>query len=264
MLILSVAPRLWAALLFVGCCWPTFALANPFSSTPSHGFEEVEFFDAVGAGDVEVVVVPRNARRVTLQVKNNTRRPLAIRLPHAFAGVPVLAQFGGPPPGGDAPQALGMGFPGGGMNGGGLNGGGLNGLFGGGLMNVPSGKIIKVRRDSVCLEHGKRDPSPRMAYRIAPLDEVSAKPPLHALLALLGEGRLNQRVAQAAAWHLTDGMTWRQIADLSRKHANGQRTPWFTTAEVAAARRVVALLPEPKTGETTRVSDRSLGQTVEN
>lgn len=218
--------------------------AGVFADKPDYGSEEVEFFAAIDAKEIDATMVPNDSRKVTLQIKNNTERPLAIRLPHAFAGVPVLAQFGLPPlggpgggGGGGSSQALGMGFPGGG-------GGGGNPFGGpGGIMNVPPGKVITVKRKSVCLEHGKPDPGPRIPYQIVPLETVSDDASLAEMLFVLGHDELDQRVAQIVAWRLANDMSWEELAGLTIKHLNGRRTPRFTTAEIRAAMQFTAALP---------------------
>ena len=52
----------------------------------------VDLFDAMKSGDVEVKYVAKNSREGQLLVKNNTDQPLTVKLPEAFAAVPVLAQ----------------------------------------------------------------------------------------------------------------------------------------------------------------------------
>ena len=56
---------------------------------------EVEMFAAMKAGDIDVKLIPQDSRSGNVIVTNKTNKPLKIRLPEAFAGVPVNAQFGG-------------------------------------------------------------------------------------------------------------------------------------------------------------------------
>lgn len=238
------------------CLPEALAWADVFDDQPSDGAREVELFAAIEAEDVDAVMIPRDSRRATLQIKNNTEQPLAIRLPHAFAGVPVLAQqglglFGNPGGGGGgAPQALGMGFPGGGQ--------GLNGLLGGpgGVMNVPPGKVLKVKRKSVCLQYGNPEPGPRVAYKIVPLKTVSSDESLSEMLAVLGYDGLDQRVAQIAAWHFANGMSWEQLAGLTVRHFNGSRSPRFSAAEIRAAQQLAGLLPSQQERQRDEDYDR--------
>ena len=57
---------------------------------PEKRAEPVDLFAAWEAGDIDVTVIPENAKRLTVQVANQRDRPLAIRLPDAVAAVPVL------------------------------------------------------------------------------------------------------------------------------------------------------------------------------
>ena len=54
----------------------------------------VDLFAGIDDGTVEAIVIPRDSKKVTLQLKNTSDKPLTIRLPEAFAAVPVQAQFG--------------------------------------------------------------------------------------------------------------------------------------------------------------------------
>lgn len=213
------------------------------SETPTKAEpREVELFAAIESGDVDVVLIPRDSKKVTIQVANKTDKPLTVRMPEAFAGVPVLAQLF-PPPGGGGGGGL---FPGGGGGGapqalGVPGGGGANPLFGG-VMNIPPGKIVKVKRPAVCLEHGKPEPGPRIAYRIAPLEEATSASGVRELLAQYPLDRSNQRIAQLAAWHLANGMSWKQLDALKTKHINRQVTRQFSREEIIQASHVVKSL----------------------
>jgi hypothetical protein len=210
---------------------------------------DVELFAAMEEGAVDVVLIPRDSKKVTIQVKNKTDKPLTVKLPEAFAGVPVLAQF--QPPGGAAPQAIGM--PG---------GGGGNPLFGGGVMNIPPGKIVKVKRPAVCLEHGKPEPGPRIAYRIAPLEEANDNDGVRELLTQYPFDRTNQRIAQLAAWHLANGKSWEELDGLTIKHINRQVTRQFSREEISAARKIVASLPSQNKYESKGEGREAQGESL--
>ena len=51
--------------------------------------------DAEKEGLVEVKYIPNDSRSAQIVVNNKTNQPLTLRLPSAFVGRPVLAQFGG-------------------------------------------------------------------------------------------------------------------------------------------------------------------------
>lgn len=71
-----------------------------------------------------------------------------------------------------------------------------------------------------------------MKYRIAPIEELSSSDPRVAQLCrLLGEKRVTQNVAQAVAWHLTDGLTWEQLSTKDRVRSKYQGTQKFFSPE---------------------------------
>jgi len=293
-----------------------------------------EALAAEAAGLVEVRYIPNDSRSAQILVTNRADRPLSIRLPAAFVGVPVLAQmgmgmgggggFGGAGIGGGGGAQMtggGMGGMGGGMGGmgGGMGGGGvgfcwvarevygphdsrwlafrawlstdapewLRAAYGehgerladwihdkpvakwvvrqamdtclamadetfteashlqveqtsGGFLVLP-GKTRTIRFPTVCLEHGKPEPSPRIPYRLQPLDSVSQDPRLEFVLGALANGRVSQRVAQAAAWHVANGLSWERLAAETIRHAGGvPDEPFFQQAELAGAMQLVA------------------------
>ena len=68
-----------------------------------------DVLEAEKNGLVNVRFIPNDSRSAQIIVTNRSRKPLTLRLPHAFAGVPVAAQMGG--------MGGGMGGMGGGMPG---------------------------------------------------------------------------------------------------------------------------------------------------
>ncbi len=122
---------------------------------------------------------------------------------------------------------------------------------------VPAGKTVAVRATTVCLDHGLREPTPRMAYRLVALDTVEQDPRLAVILGGLATGHVSQKVAQAAAWHLASGLTWEKLAAEKIDRAGGDPdVPFFSAAELASAQHVVAIATkfvgkQPATVETT-------------
>jgi hypothetical protein len=222
-----------------------------------------------------VRLIPRDATAATVKVKNNSDRPLAIQMPAAFAGVPVMAQIGGFGPGGGG----GGGFGGGGLGGGGFGGGGLGsgggnqgfgggfggggggfgggglggggfggggggfgagGAGGGGLFNIPPGKEGRVKINIFCLEHGKHDPKPSVEYTIRPLDELTKDPRVTEICRMLAGGEISQPVAQAASWNVANGLSWEQLLVKNRRELmNGYFERFFSPDQVLAAQQVV-------------------------
>jgi hypothetical protein len=105
---------------------------------------------------------------------------------------------------------------GGGMGGmGGMGGGGMGGM-GGGMFRVEPDQPRKMKVATVCLEHGKKDPTPRVKYKLIRLEEFSNDPRVGEVCRQLGYNRVNQNLAQAVAWHYTNGLTWQELANKPR------------------------------------------------
>jgi hypothetical protein len=309
-----------------------------------HAAATHELFAAEQAGLVAVKFTPDDSRSAQIAFLNKTGNPLTIRLPAAFAGVPVLAQMGGMGGGGmgmggmGGAQAMGGGMGGMGMGGGGMGmGGGAGGFcwvarevygphdprwvafrrwlgndapqwlhdayavhgesFADWIHDKPvarwgvrqlmdtaiasqseaapargqfsvatppkqgpelvlhPGKTRVFRFATVCLEHGKPEPSARMPYRMIALDTWSDEPRLAFVMECLASGVITQKVAQAAAWHIANGLSWERLAAETIDHIGGvPDEPFFAAAELEAARQVVQVaaqrLPKTVTGPT--------------
>ena len=216
---------------------------------------QVELFQAMKAGQVAVRLVPKDAKQATIIVRNRTANPLSIKMPAAFAGLPVLAQLndvgggrdrggrrGG---GGAANQGIGGGLGGGGL-GGGLGGGGL----GGGFFDIGPERVRKIKVPIVCLEHGKPDPNARVPYELRPIEALTQDAKVKELCTMLGRQEVDQVSAQAAAWHLTDGLSWDQLARKVRvKHRDGRVEMYFYPVHMQRALKAVAIA-------TGRAADR--------
>jgi len=216
---------------------------EPVSAPRESAAVPQDMLAAEAAGLVSIKFIPNDARSAQVIVTNRSNRPLTLRLPDGFAGVPVLAQFinqqgagGGAGFGaggiGGVPQNVGGGGP---VNAGmGIGGGG------GGPFSLPPERTRTLRVPTVCLEHGKREPTPRMEYRMTALESCSSDPRLQDVMTALANGVISQKVAQAAAWHLSSGRTWEQLASEVITMAGGDPdVPMFAPIELAVARRFV-------------------------
>lgn len=299
---------------------------------PAPAPEARELLAAETDGLIEVKLVQNDSRSAQIVVANKADRPLTLKMPAAFAGVPVLAQGGMMNQGGIGPGGNMAGFgaagqpqvTGGGVNqaGMGIGGGpGNGGMFcwvarevygahdprwvrfrgwmrfqspewllgmyvahgedvaawlhdkpvakwslrqvmdraiadfdpeeqeaagqlrladvASGLVVMP-GKTRAVRVATVCLQHGRPEPSQRVPYKLVALESHSKDPKLSIVLEALGRGEIPQKVAQAAAWHLANGLTWERLAIEKIDHAGGDPDePFFAAWELQAAFRVV-------------------------
>src|SRR5688500_5239766 len=125
MFFLRVPHRL---VLCLACSWLMVSLeaqaakTGRRSTSKAEAANQVELFEAEKAGEIEIRVIAKDSTVGNVLIKNKTGKPLSIKLPDAFVGIPVAAQFGG------------GGFGGGGMGGGmGGMGGGMGGMGGGGM-----------------------------------------------------------------------------------------------------------------------------------
>jgi hypothetical protein len=176
----------------------------------------VEFFKAIEDGQAEATFIAKNDAEARLLIKNNTKQPLNLKLPGAFAGVPVLAQFGG---------------GGGGRGGGGVGGGG----GGGGFFSVPPEQTAKIDMAVLCLDHGLRDPSSSRPYKIVPAAAHVDRPAVIELLQAFGRGELDHGAAQAAAWHLNSDLSWDELAaKLQGTRRSFRRPPYFSREQIQA------------------------------
>ncbi len=220
------------------------AAASPGRNKTADRGSAEDLLEAERQGLVAVRFIPADSRSAQVIVTNRTKKPLTLRLPAAFVGVPVLAQIGGGPMGnagfGNAganapPQTVG----GGGFMGAGGGGGGFGGMPAGGAFSIPPEKTRVVKVRTVCLEHGKPEPRPRHSYRLDRFESFSSDPALRGVMESLSRNEIGSQVAQAAAWHLSSGLTWERIADERIDHVVDEDEPYFTEAEILAARQVV-------------------------
>lgn len=230
------------------------------------GDKEVELFEGMRSGQLEVKFIPRNARQAKIIIRNRADEPLNVRLPDVFAARPVLAQIGGPLgglPGGlrggvqgggaaSGTQAVGGGI-GGGVNGGNLGQGNFN--QGWGFFNVAAGKQAQLKVACVCLEFGKPDPRPSVEYELVELATVCDKPELAEVLRTLAVDECSQTVAQAASWHLANDLAWEQMAVLVRRRPAGLSEPMFRSEDLKQARA----LAEP--AGTSQLTSRAVTKT---
>ncbi len=198
--------------------------------------ETIRFFEGIDAEKLEVRVTADGANQCRFRITNKTERPLNVVMPGALAAVPVTLTITDgqdepimiedelPPPEGDEPppegddlpppedpQKLGIGCP----------------YADGSEVNtfcfIP-GRTAHLQLRSVCLEHDRPGPSPRHHYEVRPMDQVTNIKGVYEICAMMGRGEINHEVAQVAAWHLNNQITWRQLWDESQ-NAPGELGP---------------------------------------
>lgn len=210
----------------------------------------IELFEGIDAGTIEATVIPKSAHESNLFLTNKSGSPVSVKLPPAVVAVQVLKQGFGQNPGGNGffngnnaqngKTQTGQGQPvGGGPNATGAGNGNNNpfNVPGANFFSVPSEKTVQIPLKTVCLAHERPDPRPKMTYRLVRVEEFSSDPVLHELLKQLASDDVETATAQAAAWHLTDRMSWKELEDKKINHAGGlPDTPYFSKKQIKAAK----------------------------
>jgi hypothetical protein len=204
----------------------------------------VELFKGMEEGKLGTKLLQKNSKSGNLLIENLTKETITVQMPESFVGVHVLNQglgggLGGQQGGGGGGgggQATGGGAGGGQQGGGGAGAGG----GGGGFFSIPPEQVVRLPVTSVCLEHGKPEPSLRMEYRIHPVESVSTDPILKELLNLVATRRINTNVAQAAAWNIANGKSWQELSQMKFNRVARPDTPHFSHVELAYAQQLVA------------------------
>ncbi len=214
----------------------------------------IAMWDGIEQAALDVRVIAKDEKGGNVLIENKSDKPLTVELPDAIVGVQVLPQaIGGVGSGGlsggglgggqgGQQQAFGGGLGGGGLGGGGFGGGGLGGggFGGGGFFSIQPGQIVRVPYKSVCLEYGKKEPHPRVEYKLVAVDQYTDKPELQELIRLVGTGKIEQQSAQAAAWYLANEMSWPELARLKFDNAGAPDTPFFSPQQLMGAQELVA------------------------
>ena len=239
------------------------------TQAPVDGFEPVDMYDGIASGEVEVKIKTKSSSDANFFVKNLTDKPLAVKMPKAFAAVPAVRQFGGGGGqfgggggqfgggggqfgggggqfGGGGSQGIGGGFGGGG-GGGQFGGGGGGGQFGGGggVFNIPAGKSGKISVKTVCLEEGKPDPQPYMAYVVTPLEKLTTSPEIYEMCRMLANDQVAQPVAQAAAWNVENNVSWNEMLVKNRvEHMDGTYERYFHPTQLKIAQQFVVAVKQ--------------------
>ncbi|MCA9076776.1 MAG: hypothetical protein KDA93_17250 [Planctomycetaceae bacterium] len=207
--------------------------------------KHIELFDGIESDALSAKMIPKNALGGNLLIENKTDQPLTVEMPDSIVGVHVLGQFGNSGGGGGfggnggsggGGQSTGGGTGGGG---GGFSGGG-GGNDGGGFFSIPPERTIRVPYQSVCLEHGKPDPRPKMNYQLVRTEEFTQDPVLQELLKLVAQQKIHPDIAQAAAWHLADNMSWEELAQLKHDRLGVPDTATFSYEQLRVAQSVVS------------------------
>lgn len=212
----------------------------------------VELFDGLESRSLEAELRPKNEFGGNVFIRNLTDKTLTVVLPDMVVGVHVHPQgfFGnnngfGNNGAGQGQQGFGMGGGQGqnqavggtmGQNGNQQIGVGQNQR---GFFSIPPAATVRLPIESVCLEHGKTTPNSRNSYQLVRVETYSDKPELAAIGRAIADGRTDRATIQAAAWHISSGMSWDQLAAKMFDRAAAADTPYFSPAQLQGARKLV-------------------------
>ena len=181
--------------------------------------ESVELFQGIKDGKIDAKIVFKNRKSAVVSVENKTKQPLNFVMPKVAGAVPVLAQVGG-------------------------DEGGLQGMMedtqgggggGGGMFRVAPEKIVRRDVEAVCLDHGKKDPTPFTEYKIKPIEEVTDRPAVTELGKMMGKIKVDHETIQMAAWMLNNDLTTEDLAKETWTSANGAKKPAYSQAKLQQA-----------------------------
>jgi hypothetical protein len=193
----------------------------------------VRILDAQKAGLVQVEARGQGEDHVQVRIHNSTDRRLRVVLPAGLVAAAAASQ---------GFQSMGLGTP---TRTAGSFGGGAGGGTGfrsvpadGGPSDagiaVPAGKDVTVSLPSVCLNFGIPTPTPRDRFVLMDVDDYTPDARARKALRSLAALGTSQKVAQAVAWHVFNGMTLNQLA-----RQLGQR---FNPHELTVAARFIQAL----------------------
>jgi hypothetical protein len=70
------------------------------------------------------------------------------------------------------------------------------------------------------------------------VEEFSEDPVLEETLKMVANGQLDPQAGQAATWHLTNTMSWQELAAKSTPHIGRPASQYFTAEQLARAQNI--------------------------
>lgn len=225
------------ALLGLGLSAP--AWAGDAATAPET--ETVQILDAAKSGDLSVTVRGAGDTRVKFTIQNKTSKRLNVVIPPGLVAASATGQGGF--------QSMGLGVPTanlgsfGAFRGNRGNAAGFRSM----PMTAPTpeglaispGQTIEVPVPSVCLNFGMPTPTAKNVFDLKDVESYSPDARVRRALKSLATLGTSQTVAQAAMWHVCNGMSYDQIAR--------QDVISFNSHELAQAARFVDALDTSST-----------------
>lgn len=221
----------------------------------------VDLFDGIERETLSVRVVPKDEFLSNVFITNETAQPVTVGGPRAAAAVHLLPQFlpgnngtigngtgvfgntgtgtgnGQTDPaqsvaGPMQPTGTGSGFPGGQQQ-------PQNQPFPPSFFSIPAEKTVQLQLQTVCLDYGRREPNAKLTYQLRRLEDTVSDPVLRIVLQRYEPNKTDRKALQAAAWHLANGLNWKELAAKQDVHAGGIITPHFTSHQIRTAQRLI-------------------------
>jgi len=101
-----------------------------------------------------------------------------------------------------------------------------------------------------------------------PIESYAKSTAVAEVVKMLGRGEIDQRSAQAAAWHLQNGLSWEELANkIGAKHLNGAVEPYFNVEQLQRALAATRIAQEraekaPQPTPAEKAPQKSLGETL--
>jgi len=100
-------------------------------------------------------------------------------------------------------------------------------------------------------------------YKLIPVESYAKNAEVAEVLKLMTSGKLDQHSAQAAVWHLQNGLSWEALAaKIGAKHLNGTKEPYFTTEHLERALLATKVAVELAKEQPQRNPPTSVGEKV--
>jgi hypothetical protein len=97
-----------------------------------------------------------------------------------------------------------------------------------------------------------------MKYRIVRLAEVNDSPEVAQLCKALAQGKVPQNTAQAAAWHIANGLTWEELSKKPRVISEYTGIElYFSGPEIQNALRLTAIVQQQAAEITASPGDQT-------
>lgn len=201
--------------------------ADPSGPVPGDetNVETVQILDARNSGAIDLTVRGQGDDQVRVTLKNTSKKRLRVVLP---PGLVASSAAGQPGALGGGFQSMGLGvptsragsfgqFPG---TGDGFHSVGVDGASATHGIVVGPGGSADFKVPGVCLNFGINTPTPRDKFELMSVEDYTPDPRARKALKSLSTLGTSNRVAQAVAWNVFNGMTFPQLAAQSVKRLN--------------------------------------------